>query len=192
MKKLLVLLLSLPLLSSLSAQTYMTTGGLRMGTDWGFTIQQRLLDRATGEFIFQSSLQREESIITFLFEHHNPLITKGFNVYYGAGLHKGWISGKENEIVPDDPFGITAVAGIEFTIARLNLSYDFKPAFNISGGEKNIYAQTGVSLRYVFLKNKVYKDMVKEKKKRKKQEEKDARREERGKDWWEVWKKKKG
>ncbi len=191
MKKFFAFLLGVSFFYSAQAQHYMTTGGLRMGTDWGFTIQQRLLDRATGEFIFQNSLQREEVNVTLLFEQHNPLISKGFNVYYGAGLHKGWISGKENEVVPKDPFGITAIFGVEFTLARLNLSYDFKPAFNLSGGEKNIYAQTGVSLRYVFLKNKVYKDMVKEKKKRKKQEEKERRREERGKEWWEIWKKKK-
>lgn len=91
----------------------------------------------------------------------------------------------------DNPFGITGIVGAEFTLARFNFSYDFKPALNLSGGEKNIYAQSGVSIRYAVLKNKVWKDIQKEKKKRKKEEVKAQRREERGKEWWEVWKKKK-
>lgn len=168
----------------------MTAGGIRLGTDWGFTIQQRVMDKSTVELIIQNSLSREEGLATVLFEQHYPLVTKGFNVYSGGGLHVGWNNEPADKMIKD-PFGITAVVGAEFTIARLNFSYDFKPAINISGGEKKIYAQSGVSLRYAILKNKVWKDIQKEKKKRKKAEEKAQRREERGKEWWEVWKKKK-
>ena len=162
-----------------------------MGTDWGFTIQQRVLDKASAEFILQNSFSREEVLMTFLFEQHYPLVTKGLNVYSGGGLHFGWNSEPVEKMI-DDPFGITAVVGAEFTIGRLNFSYDFKPAINLSGGERNIYAQSGVSLRYIVLKNKVWKDIQKAKKKREKEEAKQQRREERGKEWWEVWKKKKG
>ncbi|MFQ5447350.1 MAG: hypothetical protein ACE5FF_10470, partial [Saprospiraceae bacterium] len=66
-----------------------------------------------------------------------------------------------------------------------NFSYDFKPAINISGGEKRFYTQTGVSIRYVFLNNKVYKKHLKKKKKEKRKKE--------GKgigDGWKFWKKK--
>ena len=59
---------------SLTAQQYMTAGGLRLGTDWGLTVQQRLTKNMTFEGIVQSSLQREEVMITALAERHYPLI----------------------------------------------------------------------------------------------------------------------
>ena len=149
-------LLFILLLSSFSvfAQSYTTAGGMRLGTEWGLTLQQRILDRATIEGIFQSSLTREELTITALFEHHNPLISKRLNFYAGGGLHKGWTTQKNP--LYKNPFGFTLIAGLEFTIARLVLSYDFKPALNITGGEKKFYLQTGVSLRYVFVTQKAY------------------------------------
>jgi len=146
---------------SLFAQSYTTAAGMRLGTEWGLTVQQRILDRATIEGIFQSSLQREEVTITALFEHHNPLISRRLNFYAGGGLHKGWTTNKISWY--KNPFGFTLIAGLEFTIARLALSYDFKPAFNLSGGEKRFYLQTGVSLRYVFITQKAYKKRKREK-----------------------------
>ena len=191
MKKLLILFVFVfSFFLNSNAQLYMTAGGLRMGTDWGFTIQQRIFDKVSGEFIFQNSLSREEALMTFLYEQHYSLVTKGLNVYSGGGIHFGWNSEPAEKMI-DNPFGITAILGAEFTIARFNLSYDFKPALNLSGGEKTFYAQSGISVRYIVLKNKVYKDIQKKKKKKKKEEAKQQRREERGKEWWEVWKKKK-
>jgi hypothetical protein len=49
---------------------------------------------------------------------------------------------------------MTVVFGAEITLGRLNISYDFKPAMNVSGGAQRFYYQTGVSLRYVLLKRK--------------------------------------
>ncbi len=146
-----------------AAQSYQTALGMRLGTDWGITARQRLAKRSTLEGILQSSLQREEILLTALYERHFPIISRRFNLYYGGGLHKGWISlDPENESgAPSyDPFGITLVGGIEFTLARLNFSYDLKPAINFRGGAKRIYAQSGVSIRYVLVK--------KQKKRRKK------------------------
>lgn len=165
------------------SQMYMTAGGLRMGTDWGITIQQRVLDKVSVEAILQSSLQREEVLFTGLVERHYPIISKGFNIYTGGGIHKGWSNTTEGEVAIEDPFGVTFVMGAEMTLGRFNISYDFKPALNVSGGEKSFYTQTGVSLRYVLVKNKVYKNMKKSQKKKK-------RKKNRGdKEWWEVWKK---
>lgn len=169
----------------------MTAAGIRVGSDWGLTLQQRLNKNMTIESIVQSSLQREEVIVTALAERHYALVARGINIYAGAGLHKGWLNNNSNNelgIPPKkDPFGVTAVAGAELTIGRINLSYDFKPAINVVGGEKKIYTQTGVSARYVFLNNKVYKKKQKAKRKKKRQEA--------GKgihinDKWKFWKKK--
>lgn len=179
------LVFALFIFSLIQAQSYMTAAGIRLGTDWGITLQQRLAKNTTVEGILQSSLQREELMVTGLVEQHYPILTKGLNVYFGGGVHKGWISQpKDAELTaPEykDPFGISLVAGAEITLGRINVSYDFKPAFNISGGEQNFYTQTGVSVRYALLSNKVYKKIVKKKKKKKRQQA--------GKKWWMFWKK---
>jgi hypothetical protein len=173
------------------SQLYTTALGLRMGTDWGFTVQQRVLDKVTIEGIVQSSLQREEMLITGLVQRHYPLITKGLNIYMGAGMHKGWNTSTPpvNQVdVPEkteNPFGVSLVAGAEITLGRFNLSYDFKPAFNLQGGEKSFYTQSGVSLRYVVVKNKVFKKWKKNRKKKKKAKAKAKR----GTPKWQFWKK---
>ncbi len=174
---------------SVFGQTYNTAAGLRMGSDWGFTFKQRLLKKVTLEGIVQSGFNREETLVTGLIERHYPLLSKRFNFYLGGGVHKGWNTATEPTY--EDPFGITGIVGAEFTIARINLSYDFKPAVNLSGGEKNVYSQHGISIRYVLVKKKLFdgnndrdkrkKQKAKAKKKRQKQRAKN------GSDWkfWE-------
>ena len=153
MKKQLFLLSFLVLVGTgpLFAQSYKTTAGMRLGTDWGISAQQRIDKRITVEGILQSSLQREEFMITVLGEHHQPFLGPRFNFYTGAGLHKGWITDSK-EMGLKNPFGLDLIAGIEFTFARMNLSYDLKPAINLIGGERTVYFQTGVSIRYVIVK----------------------------------------
>ena len=167
------------------AQSYNTAGGLRLGTDWGLTLQQRVAKKSTVEAIIQSSLQREEVLFTAMYEQHYPLLTKRLNFYAGAGLHKGWNTTNvgPTETITADPFGVTLVGGAETTLGRLNLSWDFKPAINLQGGEKKFYTQSGVSLRYVIAKKVTEKD--REKRRRKKDRQK---RREQNPDWWKVWK----
>lgn len=152
------------------AQSYFTAGGLRLGTDWGLTIQQRVAKKTTVETILQSSFFREEAMLTILAEQHTPLISRRFNLYAGAGLHKGWNTARPlyGEARPErsGPFGITVIGGAEMTIGKLNLSYDFKPAINISGGEQVFYTQSGISARYVLIK-KPFWEKNKKKNKRK-------------------------
>lgn len=174
-------------LAATRAQSYDFTGGVRLGTDWGISSQIRLAKKTTAELILQSSLQREEVLITALAEQHSPLISRRFNFYAGGGLHKGWNSAT-NEITPiKDPFGVTLIAGAEFTLARLNISWDFKPAINLVGGEKKIYTQTGVSLRYVIFKKNHFQ---KQRKRNQRQKRREERRENRQGFNWRFWEKK--
>lgn len=138
---------------SVTAQSYNTAVGMRLGTDWGLTVQQRVAKKTTIELLLQSSLQREETLITLMGEQHFPILTRRLNIYYGGGLHKGWINESNDQAQPyKDPFGLTFIGGLEFSLGRLNISYDFKPAINISGGEDRFYTQTGISLRYIIIK----------------------------------------
>lgn len=152
------LILGILIISSLhlGAQSYDTSIGVRLGTDMGVTIKQRIAKRVTLEGIIQNSFIREEAVVTLLAEKHMPFISRRFNFYTGGGFHKGWLSVPEGATAIEDPFGITLIAGVEFTIARLNISWDFKPAINIVGGQKRIYSQTGVSLRYVINKRELF------------------------------------
>lgn len=170
------------------SQSYDMTGGIRLGTDWGITSQVRLAKKTTAELILQSSLQREEVILTALAEQHSPLISRRFNFYAGGGLHKGWNSATDEVTPIKDPFGVTLIAGAEFTLLRLNISWDFKPAINLVGGEKKVYTQTGVSLRYVIFKKNHFE---KARKKRQRIKRREERRENRQGFNWRFWEKKK-
>lgn len=168
-------------------QSYDLTAGMRLGTDWGISSQLRVAKKTTAEFIVQSSLQREEVIITALAEQHSPLLSRRFNFYAGGGVHKGWSSASDETQAIEDPFGLTLIAGAEMTLFRLNISWDFKPAINIVGGEKKVYTQTGVSLRYVMVKKNQFK---KNRKRKQRQRRRQERRENRQGFNWKFWQKK--
>ena len=170
MKRLLIISIALLNVVSLIGQGYNIAGGIRMGTDWGITGKYRIGKKETVEAIIQSSASksRDEVIITALYEKHNPLVTKRFNFYTGAGIHKGWNNTVNGETTYKNPFGVTAIAGVEANLGRTNVSWDFKPAFNLVGGERKMYTQTGISLRYVFEKRPIFNRKKKKKGKDKK------------------------
>lgn len=149
----LLLLLTLTLSPILlNAQSYNTAVGIRLGTEIGITIKQRVLDHTTFEGIIQNSLKKDATTFTILLEQHKKLISKRFNFYLGGGLHTSIL----NNVADQDlaPSGITLIAGAEFTLGRLNLSWDYKPAINMWGGTSSFDSQTAISLRYVFIKRK--------------------------------------
>jgi len=169
---------------NLAAQSYNNAFGLRMGTDWGLSYKHRIAKRITGEAIFQSSLQREEMILTLLLEKHLNFITRKINIYWGGGFHKGWIDDFYQDVEPTDPFGLSFIGGAEISIARINFSYDIKPAFNLSGGEKRFYTQSGVTARYILNKRKKY---AYEKKKNKRKKRRNSKMNKNSS--WKFWKK---
>lgn len=173
MKNTFLLLLFILSTTLLPAQSYITAGGIRLGTDWGLTFKQRILEHTTVEGILQQSFQREEFMVTGLVAQHYPVLFKGLNFYFGGGLHKGWNNQPKTFENPDgfkNPFGITAIGGLELTLGRLNLSYDYKPALNLVGGESTFYMQTGLSARYVFYSNRDLKKKERAKKKQARKE----------------------
>lgn len=147
----LLLTISLPAFS----QKYQTAAGARIGTDFGLTVQQKILKSSTIEGIFQTNLGgKDDVMLTFLWEQHNKLIGKRLNFYYGAGIHKGWIVNQPAESDLKDPSGVSLIAGLEMTIGRLNLSLDYKPVINVISGERFYESQSALSLRYVLIKAK--------------------------------------
>jgi hypothetical protein len=160
------------------SQSWFTAGGVRLGTDWGLTLQQRLARKTSAEFILQSSLSRDEGMLTILGKKHTSLLSRRFNLFLGGGYHTGWNNGGIVAADYKGPKGLTLIAGAEATIGRVNVSYDFKPAINIVGGESPLYFQTGASLRYVIAKDSFLEPDPKKKRqraraKRKKEREKE-------------------
>lgn len=185
MKKLTLLLALISCFQFAFAQSYNTAGGIRLGSDWGLTVQQRVAKRTTIEGILQAGGKSDLTSLTLMGEQHMPVITKRLNIYFGGGLHKGWYN--NSDITFDDPFGLAFVGGAEFTLGRINLSWDLKPTVNLSGGEKSFYTQSGISVRYVMVKRKMELFDKKAKSKRKKQRQKSKNKKDKKPFNWKIW-----
>jgi len=164
MKRIFLLSIIGLLAMQVEAQSYITAIGARIGPDWGLTVQQRLTKKLTIEGIAESSYSRDEVMLTGLLERHIPIITRRFNIYGGAGIHKGW-STNQREFV-DDPYGLTLIGGAELTIGRFNIAYDFKPALNIVGGERRFFTNQALSVRFVLIKDNIFYRGSKKKRKK--------------------------
>ncbi|MEO0876414.1 MAG: hypothetical protein AAFY48_17580, partial [Bacteroidota bacterium] len=71
-------------------------------------------------------------------------------------------------------------------------STDFKPAVNLSGGEKRMYSQTAITVRFIPFKRYDIFESPRQKRKRKRQQARQQRRQDRaasGKKGWQFWKK---
>ncbi len=128
----------------------MTAMGLRMGTDFGITLQQRILPKTTLQGMVSSSAATSQTTATILIQSHQPLISKRFNFYVGGGVHNRWIESLEEGTSSER--GITAIAGAEMTLGRLNLSWDYKPVYHLNVERQAFESETAISLRYVFIK----------------------------------------
>lgn len=181
---LLIILLTLAS-KELFAQRYGNAVGVRLGNNqlsrqFGISFQQRLLERTSFEAILQTDFARNSSL-SLLLEKHKPIISKRFNYYLGAGIAFGnEESFRKNEIEKEvvqtygnKTFGIDAIGGVEFTIARTVLSVDYKPNFNLSGREEFYRGQVGFSARTVLTKSKEQKRKQRRRKKGKKQNQKE-------------------
>ena len=156
----LTLLLSLP---SLQAQTYKHTLGLRLsgGTGArmvGLTSNYRLAKGLSVEGIIQSNFS-DNHTAHLLLKRHRGLVSRRFNFYYGGGLSLGSeesfyrdASSKEKVFTYGNPtVGLDVIGGIEFTLLRMNMSFDVKPNINLSGRQNWVTFQSGLSIRSVMV-----------------------------------------
>jgi len=130
------------------AQKYITAAGVRVEKHrFGLTVQQRVLNKCTIEFLGMAGTREVSG--TAIFQRHFPIITNGLNYYIGAGAHVGHL--KERGAF----YGADGVLGFEAKVlfTRLLLSADLKPAFHINH-EDYFSLQGGFSLRYILIKQK--------------------------------------
>lgn len=134
--------------SSLEAQKYGNAFGLRGGGgEAGLTFQQRIAFQSTVEAMFNFSTNHW--VATGLYEHHQPMLTRGLNFYLGAGPHIGRLF-KEGEIEGRNYFGLTGILGIEwkFPAMPILISADLRPQFHLNH-VKSTELKPGIAIRYI-------------------------------------------
>ena len=150
--------------SAIYSQSYFTSAGVRVGDGVGISVKQRMLKKVTIEGIIHSN--RDFTNLVGLVEFHQPVLTRYFNLYGGAGLHSSFAnSGSES-----GGFGLDFVAGLECNISKLNLSLDYMPRINLTGGGNFIQGGAALSIRYIIISDRVFKERQKAKQKAKRKE----------------------
>ncbi len=164
MRKIFFVILFAGFAAQAAAQAYFTAAGLRLGTEWGLSVQHRFTKSWTGEAILQSAFLNDDVLFTLLAERHFPLIVRNFNIYGGGGVHWAW-SGDGRDLHRSGG-GLSLIGGLELSLGRLNLSYDLKPALTFSRHHP-LLLHTGLSLRYILVKGSVFRKQQRKKKRAK-------------------------
>ncbi len=141
--------------SAANAQDYSTGIGIRAGTSNGLTVKH-----------FISTDRVLEGIVATRWEGYNftglyQVYKQAFNVnrlnwFYGVGGHIGSYRGEEHRRYDDDDqfwlFGIDGIIGLEYNFSEIpfNISLDWKPAIDVSGGFYPWGDEVAFSLRYIF------------------------------------------
>ena len=151
MKKLLLISAFVFSSSFLFAQAYTTALGVRLGKGFGMTVQQVFAPGWTVEGILSRRKRENLTHYSLLVENHRKLLGRRLNFYFGAGIQGGSYD-HLTEGDPINPFGLAGIVGIDFTIRRLNISFDFQPNYNLKGGFNDFTSDSSLSLRYVIIK----------------------------------------
>jgi hypothetical protein len=151
MKKiLLTLVLALTVVALANAQDYKTGIGLRGGWGYGLTVKHFISEKSALEGILSSRWSGFE--VTGLYEIHNRAFdVDRLNWYFGGGAHVGFYGnnypGGNVTVV-----GIDGILGLEYNFKEvpINLSLDWKPAFNFVGYSHFFGDGGAFSIRYIF------------------------------------------
>ncbi len=142
---------------TLPAQTYRTAAGIRVGEGFDFTFQQYLANNWTAEGIAHTHLFSKNLGVSLLAEKHHKILIRNFNLYYGIGGHyyaRSDENRSETMAIVKKVFGLSAIAGAELSLGRINLAVDIKPEAHLSGDQ--VYPlewnPVCVSVRYIIEK----------------------------------------
>lgn len=154
-------------LTSLGAQDYKTSAGLRIGSYYGLTIKHFIKSDRALEGILLT--RNGGANFTGLYEIHTPAFSaERLKAYGGIGGHISvfdrdnnrwyWYRGngnREGVFFGDNSqlaIGVDMILGLEYTINTLpfNISIDWKPALNIIGDSGLSTNQIALSFRFVF------------------------------------------
>jgi len=138
----------------IDAQDYRTGIGLRAGPYYGLTVKHFTGSKTALEGL----LTRWSGIdITVLYEiHYRAFDVNGLNWYFGLGGHIGFWEGSHlNNGTAGTNYtiiGLDGILGLEYNFSEVpvNISVDWKPAFNIIGYSEFWPLGGAFSIRYVF------------------------------------------
>ena len=155
MKKLMMALILVSCFTAFAdAADYNTGIGLRAGPYYGLTIKHFINSKSALEGLLT---RWSGTDITILYEIHNRAFdVNRLNWYYGLGGHVGFWNGSDlNNGTAGSKYtiiGLDGILGIEYNIkeAPINISVDWKPAFNIIGYSEFWPYGGAFSIRYIF------------------------------------------
>ncbi|MCB0655842.1 MAG: hypothetical protein KDC57_06885 [Saprospiraceae bacterium] len=165
-----LLIIQLPLFG----QAYFTAGGVRLGTENGLSVKQRILKHSTIELGILSGFKTDYLSVGVDYHRHYPIFIRNLNLYAGLGLVSQRFQPQAFEQDVFKRHGVTFTGGIEATLGRVNVAWDYKPMFFLGNSDRLFASNSGISIRYVFLRNKDVKKWEREqdKKHRKKNQRK--------------------
>lgn len=143
--------------SEVNAQSYATGIGLRSGVSNGLTVKHFIQEDVALEGILHT--RWNGLVITGLYEvHKNISEVRGLRWFYGGGAHIGSWNGNRNPSWADSNFNGATVIGLDgiigldyiFTDAPINLSLDYKPAFNLTNNAGFWGDEVALSIRFAF------------------------------------------
>lgn len=177
------------------AQGWDLGAGLRVGESGGLSVAQRVAKRASVEGQLTTGLFTDGTTARVLLRRHVPVITKRVNVFVGVGAHKGWgytDSDGEGRVLRGNPFGLDAQVGIDATLRRTNLAFDYLPQVDFSGTLGAFRFGAALTVRYVIDRRRInvsirppwrskedHEQRQRERQKRRRQREREQRRGER-------------
>lgn len=138
--------------TTLSAQHYNSSLGLRLGYDSGVTLKHFFAPASAGEFILATS--PNYFLLTGLYEYQQPIPdAPGLDWYVGLGGHIGSIHKNKDLYNSSFLLGMDLIGGVEYVFpsAPFNISLDWKPSFNFTNSYNDYwYSGFALSLRYMF------------------------------------------
>lgn len=140
----------------LRAQNFENLIGVRGGLSNGITFQHYMSEGKAVELLFHSRWRGFG--ITGLYEIHKPAFdVKGMQWYYGVGGHVGFYTWydkhpwwTDNDRGTRAVIGVDGIIGLEYFIPEIpiQLSIDYKPAFNLLGWNGFWGDEAALSVRY--------------------------------------------
>lgn len=152
-----VLVTSLMLVSALTANAqYKNALGVRLGDAYGLTYKTFIQSNKALDFILNFRNHSDVSYfnLTGLYEVHNPINgAQGLNWYYGGGASIGSIKYDKKHYNHDNDIylSVDGVLGLDYVIpgSPLNLSLDWKPAFQLTPNSGFYERGVGLSIRII-------------------------------------------
>ncbi|WP_019539110.1 hypothetical protein [Proteiniphilum acetatigenes] len=138
------------LTSTLNAQNYNTSLGVRLGYDSGLTLKYFFAPENAAEFILSVSPRYFQ--LTGMYEYQQFVPgSSDLSWIVGVGAHLGAIHYEKEKYKTDLLLGVDLMAGLEYSIARTpyTVGLDWKPSFNFTNSYNDYWLNGfALSLRY--------------------------------------------